>query len=215
MASPPLRTRTPGPRRQNGPDPGTSAPNWPKKRDRRDVLEQKKKLEDAQRDKEKRAAEAAVELEQMRAKALTWKHCPLTHRSERAVQGAARRSASSTLTINSLARDAVAENTAARTDKQKEKVGIEFVVDWLTVFAKVHHLDQVEELERIFYHGSGRKSRDGVSLTLEQLKASLADCSAYVHYRERRQQELAAQRREQEQAQGEEAAGGSVELPPP
>ena len=27
--APPTGTRTPGPRRQNGPDPGTPAPNWP------------------------------------------------------------------------------------------------------------------------------------------------------------------------------------------
>ena len=81
------------------------------------------------------------------------------------------------------------------------EAGIQFVVGWLTVFAQVHHLNNVEELERYFHNGKGRRSRDRVPLSLEQLKAGLADCSAYVHDRDRRHREQeAAQQAAQEVA---------------
>jgi hypothetical protein len=178
-----------------------------KTRNHRDILEQKAKYEKAQSDKEEKAAQVAIELEAMKLKALTWIHCPLFDRSERAVHGAARRTESTALTINSLVSGAVEANPAAKTGKQKMEAGIQFVVGWLTVFAQVHHLNNVEELERYFHNGKGRRSRDRVPLSLEQLKAGLADCSAYVHDRDRRHREQeAAQQAAQEVAQEENNA---------
>ena len=186
-----------------------------RQREARDIEEKQEHYEEAQKEKARKANATAEELKQMEVKAKGWTHCPLNHPSERRPRGGARRAENAILTINSLVRKAVEEaGGAEKSDKQQVDLGIQWVVDWLTVFGKVHRLDQIKELEHIFYHGSGRKSRDGVYLSLEQLKASLADCSAYVHYRERRKQELAAQRRDQVQ-EGEAAAGGSVELPPP
>ena len=75
------------------------------------------------------------------------------------------------------------------------------------MFCDKFSINNVEELERYFHNGKGRRSRDRVPLSLEQLKAGLADCSAYVHDRDRRHREQeAAQQVAQEVAQEENNA---------
>ena len=74
----------------------------------------------------------------------------------------------------------------------------------LTVFCKVHELDQVKELEHIFHNGRARKSRGGATLSLETLKVHLAACSAYVNDRGRRQEERRRQEEERRQEENSE-----------
>ena len=68
-------------------------------------------------------------------------------------------------------------------------------VGWLTIFEKVHQLDQVQELEHIFKNMSAKHRNRNLKgdRTLAQLMLNVADCSSYLHNRKQRELALAEQ----------------------